>query len=166
VHGLASQLGGALTIKTQPGLGTNVEFWLRQSPVAPALDERPPESTLPMDRVGTALLVDDEDLVRMSTAEMLIDLGYAVIEASSAEEAMRLVGRGEPFDLLVTDHLMPGMNGTDLARAIRSTRPTVPVLLVSGYAEREGIDPDLPRLTKPFRTDELAARLAQLSSPD
>jgi PAS domain S-box-containing protein len=166
VHGLASQLGGALTIKTQPGLGTNVEFWLRQSPVAPALDERPPESTLPMDRVGTALLVDDEDLVRMSTAEMLIDLGYAVIEASSAEEAMRLVGRGEPFDLLVTDHLMPGMNGTDLARAIRSTRPTVPVLLVSGYAEREGIDPDLPRLTKPFRKDELAAGLAQLSSPD
>jgi CheY-like chemotaxis protein len=119
-----------------------------------------------VDRVGTALLVDDEDLVRMSAAEMLIDLGYAVIEASSAEEAMRLVDRGEPFDLLVTDHLMPGMNGTDLARAIRSTRPTVPVLLVSGYAEREGIDPDLPRLTKPFRKDELAAGLAQLSSPD
>jgi CheY-like chemotaxis protein len=108
--------------------------------------------------------VDDEDLVRMSTAEMLIDLGYAVVEAASAEEAMRLVEGGERFDLLVTDHLMPGMTGTDLARATRSARPDVPVLLVSGYAEREGIDPDMPRLTKPFRKDELAASLAQLLS--
>ncbi|WP_246498198.1 PAS domain-containing protein [Microvirga soli] len=164
VHGLASQLGGALTIQSRPGLGTNVELWLRQSPVAPATDERPPEATLPDVKVGRALLVDDEELVRMSTAEMLIDLGYAVIEASSAEEAMRLIHRGETFDLLVTDHLMPGMNGTDLAREIRSMRPTVSVLLVSGYAEREGIDPDLPRLTKPFRKDELAAGLAQLPS--
>ena len=101
----------------------------------------------------------------MSTAEMLIDLGYGVIEAASGEEAVRLLNRGEHFDLLVTDHLMPGMNGTDLARVIRSARPNVSVLLVSGYAEREGIDPDLPRLTKPFRKDELAASLAQFSSP-
>ncbi len=99
----------------------------------------------------------------MSTADMLGDLGYEVVEAASGEEALRLVNKGEKFDLLVTDHLMPGINGTDLARAVRSARPGVPILLVSGYAEREGVDPDLPRLTKPFRKDELASSLAQLT---
>ena len=166
VHGLASQLGGALTIQSRPAFGTNVELWLPQSAAHPDAEERLPETTPAPDRVGTALLVDDEDLVRMSTTEMLIDLGYAVIEAASAEEALRLLERGEQFDLLVTDHLMPGMNGTDLARVVQSARPNVSVLLVSGYAEREGIDPDLPRLTKPFRKDELAAGLAQLAPPN
>jgi len=64
----------------------------------------------------------------------------------------------------VTDHLMPGLSGTELAREVRTVKPGVPVLLVSGYAEREGVDPDLPRLTKPFRKDELAASLAQFGS--
>ena len=72
------------------------------------------------------------------------------------------VASGEPFDLLVTDHLMPGINGTDLARLVRASRPGIGILLVSGYAEREGLDPELPRLTKPFRKSELAASLAGL----
>ncbi len=113
--------------------------------------------------LGTALLVDDEDLVRMSTADMLSDLGYSVVEAASAEEALRLMQNGLRPDLLVTDHLMPGMSGADLARAVHAERPGTPVLVVSGYAESEGIAPDLPRLSKPFRTDELAGSLAQLA---
>ena len=111
-----------------------------------------------------ALLVDDEELVRLSTADMLNELGYAVIEAGSAEDALEFLRSGKDFDILITDHLMPGMNGTDLARAIRTAKPDVPVLIVSGYAEREGIEADLPRLTKPFRKDELAESLAQLSA--
>ncbi|MCC2981189.1 response regulator [Sphingomonas sp. IC4-52] len=99
----------------------------------------------------------------MSTADMLGDFGYAVIEASSGEEALSLLRGNEPFDLLVTDHLMPGLSGTDLAREVRAARPLTPVLLVSGYAETEGVDPDLPRLTKPFRKDELAVSRAQLT---
>ena len=95
---------------------------------------------------------------------MLNELGYDVVEAASGEEAMRLVAKGEHFDLLVTDHLMPGMNGTDLAFAIQSIRPQVAILLVSGYAENDGIDAGLVRLTKPFRKDELAASLSQLFS--
>jgi len=98
----------------------------------------------------------------MSAAEMLGELGYRVVEAASAEEAMRLVRRSERFDLLGTDHLMPGMSGTDLARLVRSARPDVPVLVVSGYADTEGIAADLPQLTKPFRRDELAASVAQI----
>jgi nitrogen-specific signal transduction histidine kinase/CheY-like chemotaxis protein len=164
VHGLASQLGGALTIQSRPGLGTNVELWVPQTTAMPDDSSVASAPAPEMPGKGTALLVDDEELVRISTADMLSDLGYKVAEAASAEEAIGRLDRGERFDLLVTDHLMPGMTGTDLARALRSTRPDMPVLLVSGYAEFEGIDPDLPRLTKPFRKDELASSLAQLST--
>ncbi len=164
VHGLASQLGGALTIRSRPGLGTNVELWLPLSADELESAEATPDKLAAVAGRGTVLLVDDEELVRMSTADMLSDLGYSVVEAASGEEAAKLVSRGTHFDVLVTDHLMPGMTGTDLADTVRAAKPGVPVLLVSGYAEHEGIEPAIPRLTKPFRADELAARLAELIS--
>jgi CheY-like chemotaxis protein len=102
----------------------------------------------------------------MSTADMLIDLGYEVVEAGSAEEALRLVDDGMAPDLLVTDHLMPGMSGTELAQRVRLLRPELPVLIVSGYAQVDGLTPDLPRLTKPFRNAELAATLVALMPSD
>ncbi len=77
-----------------------------------------------------------------------------------------MVNQGLRPDLLVTDHLMPGMSGTELARLLRSQQPAIKVLVISGYAEVDGVDPDLPRLTKPFRNAELAASLAALASPD
>jgi PAS domain S-box-containing protein len=161
VHGLAAQLGGALTIQSQLGLGTNVELWL---PVSGRQAEAPAQAGGGelAHRSGTALLVDDEDLVRASTAEMLSDLGYEVVEASSAEEALAAIGRGVTPGLLVTDHLMPGMTGTELIRRVRQQHPALPALLVSGYAEVEDIAPDLPRLTKPFRQADLAASIANL----
>jgi CheY-like chemotaxis protein len=93
---------------------------------------------------------------------MLIELGYKVVEASSAEEALRLMNRGLNPDVVVTDHLMPGMSGTDLARVLQREWPLIKVLVVSGYAETSGIAPDLPRLTKPFRNVELATSLSAL----
>jgi CheY-like chemotaxis protein len=71
-----------------------------------------------------------------------------------------MIGRGLKPDLLVTDHLMPGMTGTELARRLRSEQPRLAVLIVSGYADAEGIAPDLPRLTKPFGSADLAAAVA------
>jgi CheY-like chemotaxis protein len=163
VHGLASQLGGALTIKSAVGSGTTVELWLPVShAVAGAIDAVPQPKPRPLP-AGTALLVDDEPLVRMSTAEMLSELGYRVVEASSAEDALRRVKDGLRPNLLVTDHLMPGMSGTDLGLALRNQYPELQILVVSGYANNEGITPDLSRLTKPFRSDELAASLANLA---
>ncbi|PXA99611.1 hybrid sensor histidine kinase/response regulator [Nostoc sp. 3335mG] len=163
VHGLAAQLGGQLTIDSAPALGTTVTLWLPISDAA-VEDDRAPAILLP-DRkwMGTALLLEDEELVRMSTAHMLIDLGYDVVEAASAEEGLHLIQNGLAPDLVVTDHLMPGMTGAQLARQLRTSRPALPVLIVSGYAEEEGIDADLPRLTKPFRSGELAASLSSLS---
>lgn len=162
VHGLASQLNGALTIQSSPGLGTNVELWLPRSMTLPTAALRTEEAAEQRSPRGIALLVDDEELVRASTSYMLADLGYRVIEAASGEEALQLLGTGQHVDLIVTDHLMPGITGTDLARRARFSRPGTAILLVSGYAEHEGLDPDLPRLTKPFRKSELAASLARL----
>jgi CheY-like chemotaxis protein len=164
VHGLASQLGGALAVKSRPGVGTNVELWLPTSDAPAEGAVAHSEASPPVLGLGTALLVDDEELVRASTADMLGELGYKVVEAQSGEDALRLVGQGLRPDLLVTDHLMPGMNGTELAHAIRADLPDVQVLIVSGYAETGGIAADLPRLEKPFRNADLAASLAELGS--
>lgn len=164
VHGLASQLGGALTIQSRPGVGTNIDLWLPVSFDAAEQASVPQRVAADVQHRGTALLVDDEELVRMSTADMLADLGYSVLEAASAEEAMQVLERGQQIDVIVTDHLMPGKTGTELARHVQLVRPGLPVLLVSGYAELEGIDAERPRLTKPFRKDEFATTLLALMS--
>jgi PAS domain S-box-containing protein len=161
-HGLAAQLGGALTIQSKQGLGTNIELWLPISAVAADMGETGAAARLDQAE-GLVLLVDDEEVVRTSTADMLEDLGYEVRQESSAEAALALVDHGLVPDLLVTDHLMPGMSGVDLVRALRARLSALPVLIVSGYAEAEGIDPDLPRLTKPFRSAELEASIARLN---
>jgi PAS domain S-box-containing protein len=162
VHGLVAQLGGALFIRSDLGVGTTVELWLPQSEDQVATKEDTAEtSTAGLGR-GTVLLVDDEDLVRASTADMLVDIGYSVTEARSAEEALRLIDGGASCDLVITDHLMPGMTGTQLAREVSARKPKLPLLVVSGYAEAEGVAADLPRLTKPYRQSDLAAKLAEL----
>jgi CheY-like chemotaxis protein len=144
------------------GVGTNVELWLPISTAPVRNDELQSHSVHVDGQQGVALLVDDEDNVRASTAAMLSDLGYRVHEADSGEAALRLVRDGLRPDLLVTDHLMPGITGVDLVQAIRAKWPDVPALIVSGYAEAEGIAPNLPRLTKPFRISELADKLGNL----
>jgi PAS domain S-box-containing protein len=162
VHGLALQSGGSLTIRSQVGVGTTVELWLPTSSDGHQEEDRQSASpTTPFS--GVALLVDDEELVRLTTAEMLRELGYDVVEAASAEEAQMRMAQGLTPSLLVTDHLMPGMSGTELARSILKDRPTVQVLVVSGYSEVEDIASDLPRLTKPFKKDEMVRMLAKTS---
>ncbi|HEY0628950.1 MAG TPA: ATP-binding protein, partial [Sphingomicrobium sp.] len=158
VHGLAAQLGGAMTIASRAGLGTKIELWLRIAEAAAEHASSDHDAQL-TNAAGTALLVDDEDLVRASTAEMLGELGYSVVQAKSAEDALALVNEGLTPSLLVTDHLMPGMTGVEFARTMRSMDKSVAVLIISGYAESEGIAPDLPRLEKPFRQADLAKAL-------
>jgi CheY-like chemotaxis protein len=162
VHGLAAQLGGRLTIESGLNTGTTASLWLPFSSgavVSPAPDE---ENKTASGARGTVIVVDDEVLVRMSTAAMLMDLGFDVVEAGSAEEALKLMATGTQPDLIVTDHLMSGMTGVDLAHQAKALRLDLPVLLVSGYADFEGVAPDLPRLTKPFRNADLAASVAAL----
>ncbi len=167
VHGLALQLGGTLEIDSTPGLGTSISLWLPQS-LAPAPAAGGEAEAGEGDRdehrhKGVILVVDDEDLVRMTTSEILQDLGYQTLEAADARTAEAILRGGEHVDAVVTDHLMPGMTGAELASVIRRVWPALPVLLVSGYAEPEGVPADLPRLTKPFKREALSAALSALT---
>jgi CheY-like chemotaxis protein len=162
VHGLIAQLGGAMTIDSKIGLGTCVALWLPEAVERAATTAGEPQPQPARRGSGIALLVDDEPLVRASVGEMLADLGYEVVEAESATDALQKVSQGLAVELVVTDHLMPGMTGSELARSLRELRPAMAVLIISGHAEAEAIAPDLPHLTKPFRQEALAARIARI----
>jgi CheY-like chemotaxis protein len=134
--------------------------------VAPegAVVERPAEATAPRaPRPAKVLLVDDEPLVRLSTAEGLRELGYEVVEVGTAAEALEVLRVGVQPDLVVTDHMMPGMTGAQLAAELRERVPGLPVLMITGYAN---LSPEQTRgltvLSKPFRQADLATLLAQL----
>jgi CheY-like chemotaxis protein len=109
------------------------------------------------------LFVDDDPLIAMSTTEMLEDLGHRVIGANSGPHALDILRSEQPIDLMMTDHVMPGMTGIELAAASREVRPWLPILLATGYADLpEGAQLDLPRLAKPYHQDQLRDRLDQL----
>jgi signal transduction histidine kinase len=164
VHGLASQLGGALVLSSPPGQGALIELWLPVSHEAVRPQREASIANVSPGARGTVLLVDDEDLVRASTAEMLKELGYQVVEVCCALDALAAFEGGQTFDLLLTDHVMPGMSGAELVRRLREKFPELRALLVSGYADVDALAPDLPRLAKPFRHDELADSLAALGA--
>jgi len=161
VHGLAGQSGGRLVLASAPGQGTRAEVWLPVATEAAASASAPMAAVVPVARDGLLLLVDDEELVRVGTADMLRDLGYEVVEADGGAAALQTLRSGLKPDLLMTDYLMPDMTGVELARAARQLRPELPALLISGYQDVLDATVDgLPRLAKPFRQAELAARVA------
>jgi CheY-like chemotaxis protein len=162
VHGLAVQLGGALQLSSTVGKGTSATLVLPVATDAPEATHLAPAAQK-ANLTAVILFVDDDPLIAMSTTEMLEDLGHRVIGASSARHALDILKSGQKIDLLVTDHVMPGMTGIELAAASRQLRPSLPVLLATGYAELpEGVQVDLPRLAKPYHQDQLRARLNQM----
>jgi signal transduction histidine kinase/ActR/RegA family two-component response regulator len=163
VHGLAAQLGGILNLKSSPGAGTTAEIWLPKANEQARADDLELRAPARAPRQATILLVDDEELVRIGTAEMLGDLGYEVIEASSAAEALRLLRSGDAPDLMITDYLMPGMNGAELIEHARPLAPSTRLMLITGYSNvAEGPAASVPRLAKPFRQADLAEMVAGL----
>ena len=162
VHGLAVQLGGALQLSSTVGQGTTATLILPVATNAPKA-ESPVHAVQKVNRSAVILFVDDDPLIAMSTTEMLEDLGHHVIGASSGLHALDIIKSEQPIDLMVTDHVMPGMTGIELAAASREVRPSLPILLATGYAELpEGAQLDLPRLAKPYHQDQLRDRLDQL----
>lgn len=162
VHGLAEQLGGTLELISTVGQGTTATLIVPATTALPAAaDEVEPER--PEARSAVILFVDDDPLIAMSTAEMLEDLGHKVIPANSGRDALVILRSAQPIDLMMTDHMMPGMTGVELALQSREVRPTLPILLATGYADLpEGAPLDLPRLAKPYHQDQLRDRLEQL----
>lgn len=163
VHGLAAQLGGALKLSSKPGQGTTAAIRIPRASEAPVAEDT--EARVPMRAVrnATILLVDDEELVRIGTAEMLGDLGYKVIAAASGAEALRILRNSDSPDLMITDYLMPGMNGVELAEHAQQLAPGMEVLLITGYSTiAEGPGAAIHRLAKPFRQSDLAEAAAEL----
>jgi CheY-like chemotaxis protein len=164
VHGLAAQSGGTLRLTSNPGEGTSAEIWLPA--VAEAADplSAPEIEVLAQPRTTVVLLVDDEELVRRATADMLREIGHEVVEASSGTSALKLLLERPEIEVLVTDYLMPGTRGTELIDRARQVRPELKALLITGYARLAGTLPAVARLAKPFRASDLAREIAKILS--
>ena len=160
VQGLTAQCGGAMHISSQLGKGTVVTLWLpraKDGDVAHASVQHKMSAPAASGLKLKVLLVDDNSLVSMNTANMLIDLGHTAQEALSAAQALKLLECGEKFDVVLTDYAMPDMNGLDLAKQIRQIMPALPVVLATGYADLPlHYAPGFLRLAKPYAEDELA----------
>ncbi len=152
VYGVVRAAGGAVRLESAPGRGTTVTLLLpRADPAAPAAD---PAAAGPPRKASVLLVEDDPDLRELAT-ELLRFLGYEVLVAEGPEHALRLLEGAPRLDLLLTDVVMPAMDGLALAERVRERRPGLPVLYMSGYSrdvlERRGVDPASVRLLhKPF----------------
>jgi PAS domain S-box-containing protein len=161
VYGIIRQSGGHVQVSSTVGNGTTFRIWLPATEEEPAsLTNTPREAAFP--QAGeTVLVVEDEDIVRMLTCRLLTDGGYRVLEAGSAEEAMQVSRKhAGPIHLLLTDVIMPGQPGPELARRLAVERPRTHVLYMSGYPSRPGSDleelnGESKILTKPFTHDAL-----------
>jgi PAS domain S-box-containing protein len=160
VHGIVEQFGGKLNLLSVPGSGTTVQLWL---PVADPQTAAPSSGSV--NRVGSApcpavgplrvLVVDDDELVLTNTCALLQDIGHTTVSARSASEALCLL-EPDSVDLVITDHAMPEMTGSELIDRIKHLAPDLPVVLASGYAEiLEDRDEMRVTLAKPFDATSL-----------
>ena len=168
VYGIVQQSGGHIDVQSAPGRGTTFRVWLPrvQEPV-----EEPrlvaPRST-PGRGTGVVLLAEDERPVRMLARRVLEQAGYRVLEASSGEKAIELCdGHPGPINLLLTDMVMPGMNGRELAHAVLERRPEIQVLFMSGYMDDiAGVltpeERETRFLEKPFSPEAMVRKVREL----
>lgn len=162
VYGFAMQSGGRCEIDSAPGAGTSVSLILPLTDEAPA--RAAPETKDDRRGAGAVLMVEDDEAVGAMVAAMLDDLGYDVVRASSAPEAIAKLGEAREVDIVFSDIIMPGgMSGIDLAREVRRRRPELPILLTTGYGGHGELDAhDFPVLRKPYDRDELGAMLGRM----
>jgi len=162
VLGFAKQSGGGVQLRSRPGEGTAVRIYL---PPAEAKPTSLGASALDIDGSTPAdahiLLVDDDDAVREVTATLLRELGYHVEETGSGGAALERLSGAARVDILLVDYAMPGMNGAELARRVRAQRPTLPILFVTGFADRTAFKDisDKQIIRKPISTEELTAKV-------
>ncbi|TRX75253.1 ATP-binding protein [Pseudomonas mangiferae] len=165
VHGFVKQTGGHIRIHSEAGQGTRVALYLPRDTTMQERNDTPDSAPAADGSVKTILVVEDADIVRMLTVEVLEDLGYTVLQAADAQEALPILQGPQPLDLLMTDIGLPGMNGQQLAQAARQARPDLPVLFASGYAEIADIDGQLltggmEMIAKPFSIDLLREKVS------
>jgi two-component system cell cycle sensor histidine kinase/response regulator CckA len=165
VYGIVQQSDGHIDVESAPGHGTTFRIYLPRVESAPETREIEPSSESPVTGDETLLLLEDEGHVRRVVRESLTRWGYTVLEAARAHEALAIAERHPGrIDLLITDVIMPGMSGPDVARSLVGLRPGLKVLYVSGYADdalgQHGVlEPDVAFLPKPFTVRELARKV-------
>jgi len=160
-------MGGGFALTSALGEGTRVDLYLPVAGKAALAERRQARETIKsIGRRLSVLLVDDEPLVRTATAEMIRDLGHGVEEAAGGAEGLARIEGGLSIDAVITDYMMPGMDGGALSRRIAEIRPNLPVLLITGYTGPTDDVLHLPRLAKPFGQAEIAAALGSLFAGD
>jgi len=171
VHGVVRHAHGFVTVDSSPGKGTIVSVYLPavSAPAIEPVSEFVPVAGEPVRSDATLLLVEDEESVRHATGRLLARAGYRVLYAATAAEAERLFTQhSNEIDVLITDIVMPGMNGPTLAQHLVARRPELRVLFVSGYSENIPAatiaNPKIAFLAKPFPAARLVAAVADLLS--
>jgi len=164
-YGIIKQNGGDILVDSEPGQGTTFQIYLPVASHVPATPPQPLETTV-LSGDETVLLVEDDEGVRAILQTMLRRHGYDVLSCASPEEALTICqGHAERIHLLVTDIVMPGMNGRQLAGKVLELRPGIEVLYVSGYADsaqQEVVDSTMDYLQKPFTPEALAVKVREL----
>jgi PAS domain S-box-containing protein len=168
VYGFAHQLGGHVAIDSEPGIGTRVIIYLPAVASEVKQQHAPGDHPMPFAPL-IVLLVEDDDLVREMTRQLLEESGCRVLEARHAKEAMGILQANPDIELLFSDVVMPeGVSGIELAQTARKLRPDLKVLLTSGYAEAianvDAADEQLSVLLKPYRRSDLESRVGVLFS--
>jgi len=162
VLGFAQQSGGGVRIESEVGKGTVVNIYLPRANerVRDATAETAPESTA-KSASANILLVDDDNAVREVTAATLRELGYLVWEANGGIAALECLANEPDVNLMIIDYAMPGMSGADLARRVANRWPTIPVLFITGFADRDGLAGvgESHIVGKPFVNGELAEKV-------
>jgi CheY-like chemotaxis protein len=166
VYGFAKQSGGHLGIHSEVNLGTTVKLYLPRA-LQEAVDLEAPVVEAPRGQGETILVVEDDATVRLIMSDVLEELGYSVLTASDARPAIPLLKSDQRIDLMISDVVLPHINGRKLAELARSSRPELKVLFVSGYAEQatfrgDFLDAGMDMLTKPFALDTLGAKVRTL----
>jgi CheY-like chemotaxis protein len=172
VYGIAKQSGGDVQVSSSPGRGATFRVLLPAAPSAALrlTPEPQPVTPVPQAGAGTILLVEDDDAVRDFVSEVLRASGWVVVAVSTPAHALASAARQSlSIDLLVTDVVMPGMNGGELADKLVAMRPDLRVLFITGYddedvAMRGLIEPGRECLSKPFTPSQLRARVEMLVS--
>lgn len=168
VHGIVKQSEGHISVKSELGRGTTFELYFPALPTAiPELEQELPVRSSLTDGSEVILLVEDDHMVRDLSRRSLEVRGYMVLEAPDGLEALRIAEEyAGQIDLLLTDIVMPGMNGGELSYQIRRLRPKIRVLFMSGYAAdalaERGVVEEITILQKPFPTEELVRRVREM----
>jgi signal transduction histidine kinase/CheY-like chemotaxis protein len=163
VYGIVKQSGGYVWLESEPGQGTTVRIHLPEAEVQ--AEEEPARPAVSARGGEIILVVEDEPVVRQLARAGLEDSGYQVMEAEDGADALALLARTDgQIDLVLSDVVMPRMGGKELNEALRSLRPDLPLLFMSGYpgqevAERGLLDPAASFIQKPFSPQELAQRV-------